>query len=168
MKTNEFLITVLRFILLILVQVILLNNINLMGYVNPYIYLIFIILYPFDSSRELLIFLSFLLGITIDIFDNSGGIHAAASVFTAYIRPVVLKYSFGISYEYDAIKLERSSFAEKFSYIASLVFIHHLVLFLLEAFSFRHMVLVLKSVLFSGLFTLVVIFGTLTLFKRSK
>ena len=67
-----------RFIILVLIQVLVLININFLGYINPYIYILFIILFPIKNNRLLFIFLSFLLGLTVDLFLDSGGVHAAA------------------------------------------------------------------------------------------
>ena len=67
-----------RFIVLVLTQVLILNHINLFGYVNPYLYILFIILYPLTGNKSLLIALGFILGLTMDMFGDSGGIHAAA------------------------------------------------------------------------------------------
>ena len=69
------------------------NHINFLGYINPYVLRsIFILFFPVKNNTcYLFIGISFLLGLTIDIFSDSGGIHAAASVFIAYIRPSVFK-----------------------------------------------------------------------------
>ncbi len=166
MQNNETLLNIWRFIALIILQVLLLNNINLAGYINPYIYILFILLFPLDGNKGLLIFLSFLLGLSVDIFEDSGGVHAAACVVIAYIRPWVLKYSFGVSYEYNSVKLDKAAPTERFTYLASLIFLHHLVMFILEIFSFNHIQLLLKSTLFSGVFTLVLIYATLILFSK--
>lgn len=166
MQSKEILINCARFILLVFLQVFLLNNINLLGYINPYLYILFILLYPSSGNQTLLIFLSFLLGLSVDIFEDSGGVHAAACAFVAYIRPVVLKYSFGISYEYNSVKLEKAAPTERFIYVASIIFIHNFVMFALEIFSFEHIMLLLKSTLFSGIFTLVLIIGSLILFNK--
>lgn len=166
MPNNEIIINIGRFIILVFVQVFLLNNINLGGYINPYIYILFILLYPLNGNKSLLIFLSFLLGLSIDIFEDSGGVHAAACAFIAYIRPVVLKYSFGISYEYNSVNLKKAVPVERFTYIASMAILHHFVMFTLEIFSFHHLFLLLKSTLFSALFTVILIFGSLTIFSK--
>lgn len=168
MSNTDILINIVRFVLLVFLQVLLLNNVNLAGYINPYIYILFIILYPLDGSKGLLIFLSFLLGLSIDIFEDSGGVHAAACAFIAYIRPVVLKYSFGVSYEYNSIKINKADPMERLTYIASLVFMHHFVMFSLEIFSVNHILLLLKSTLFSGLFTIILIVCTMILFNRKS
>lgn len=166
MKSSDIFINIVRFIVLVFIQVLILNNINLAGYINPYLYIIFILLYPLDGNKGLLIFLSFLLGLSIDIFEDSGGVHAAACAFIAYIRPVVLKYSFGVSYEYNSVKIKTADAMERFTYIASLVFMHHFVMFALEIFSVDHILLLLKSTLFSGIFTIILIVSTLILFNR--
>lgn len=166
MKNSEILNNLLRFVALVLIQVLLLNNINFLGYINPYVYILFIILFPLDGNKSLLIFLSFLLGLSIDIFEDSGGVHAAACTFIAYIRPVALKYSFGVSYEYNSVKINKADFLERIIYIASLVFMHHLILFILEIFNFNHILLILKSTLFSGIFSIIIILCTLVLFNR--
>jgi len=168
METNLILKITARFVLLILIQVFLLNNINLMGYINPYLYVLFIILYPVTGNKTTLIILSFLLGLSIDIFENSGGVHAAASVCIAYIRSGILRYSFGLSYEHNNIKLSRATPAEKITYIGSMILIHHLILFLLEVFNFNHILLVLKSTLFSGIFSFILIYSSIVLFSRKE
>ncbi|MCW5518711.1 rod shape-determining protein MreD [Aureitalea sp. L0-47] len=166
MWNNEALVNAVRFIVLVLVQVILLNNINLFGYVNPYLYVLFIIVYPFSGNKSLLIGLAFVLGLSIDIFSDSGGIHAAACSFLAYVRPAFLKVSFGVSYEYNMVKISTAAIGERLTYISLMVFTHHLILFSLEIFNFNHILLILKSTLFSGIFSVVLIFCTILLFSR--
>ena len=155
-----------RFIVLLLLQVLLLNNINFLGYINPYLYVLFIILFPFSGSQTLLIFLSFLLGWGVDIFEDSGGINAAACLVAAFIRPALLRFSFGVSYDYQTIKFSSTQPGARISYVVILVLIHHFVLFLLEFFNFAHFLLLLKKTFFSALFTIILVFLTLALFKR--
>ena len=166
MQNNAIFINVLRFIGLLLLQVLVLNNINFLGYINPYLYILFIIVFPFTGNKSLLIGLSFLLGLSIDFFSDSGGVHAAASVFIAYLRPFLLKFSFGVSYEYNAIKLSKVTFNERFIYVALMVILHHLILFSLEIFSVSRILLILKSTLFSGIFSILLVLCSLVLFSR--
>jgi len=167
MLRNDFFINTMRFVILVLIQVLLLNHINFLGYINPNLYILFILLFPLKGNKSLLIFLSFLLGLTIDIFEDSGGIHAAACLFIGFIRPVVLKFSFGVSYEYNMIKIHRSELNKRLIYVTLMVFIHHFILFSLETFNLNHILLVLKYTLFSGIFSIVLILGTITLFSRN-
>lgn len=168
MQNNQFFINTIRFIVLLLLQVVLLNNINFLGYINPYLYIVFILIYPFTGNKSLLIFLAFLLGLSIDIFSDSGGIHAAACAFIAYIRPAILKFSFGVSYEYNTIKISKAPMGERITYIAIMVLVHHLILFSLEIFNFSHILLILKSTLFSGIFSVILITCTVLLFSRKN
>ncbi len=169
MLNNIFFINTVRFLVLVLSQILLLNHVDFLGYINPYIYILFIIVYPITGNKSSLIFISFLLGLIIDVFSDTGGIHAGAAVFIAYLRPLILKYSFGVSYEYNTVKVSNAEFGQRLLYVASMVFIHHLVLFLLEIFSVNHILLILKSTLFSGIFSTILILSAITIFsKKSK
>lgn len=168
MPNNDIVINIFRFIIVLILQIFLLNNINFLGYVNPYLYILFILLYPLNGNKGLLIFLSFLLGLTVDIFGDSGGVHAAASVFIAYMRPLILKFSFGISYEYNAINIQKADIGERVVYFSAMILLHHFILFLLEIFSINHILLILKSTLFSGIFTLILILCTTVLFSKKS
>ncbi|WP_066224083.1 rod shape-determining protein MreD [Formosa haliotis] len=158
-----------KFLLLVLVQVVILNHINFLGYINPYLYILFIVLYPIKNDRIVFLLLSFLLGILVDIFSDSGGIHAAACVTIAYIRPLVLKWSFGTVYEHQTIKFNNVDFGSKLMYISILTVVHHLILFLLEVFNFSEILLTLQKTLFSSIFTILLcIIVTIIFSKRTK
>ncbi len=155
-----------RFIVLVLVQVLILNQINFLGSINPYLYVIFICLFQVNNNRMVFLFLSFLLGLTIDVFSDSGGVHAAASVTIAFIRPVVLKFCFGSVYEHQTIKFKNVDFGAKIFYFIIMVLIHHLILFLFEIFNLSEILLILKKTLFSGIFTILLCVVTSIIFSR--
>lgn len=158
-----------RFILLVLVQVVVLNNINFMGYINPYLYILFILLYPISNNRALFIFLSFLLGLSIDLFLDSGGVHAAACVTIAYIRPVFLKFSFGMMYDHQTIKISSSELGQRLTYFSLMTLVHHVILFCLEVFSASKILLILKKSLFSSIFTIILcVLITILLSRKPK
>lgn len=159
---------IVRFIVLVLAQALVLNNINFLGYINPYIYILFIILFPIKNNRMLFIFLSFLLGLCVDLFLDSGGVHAAACVTIAFIRPLVLKFSFGMIYEHQTIKFNNTEFGQRLSYFAILTFIHHLLLFSLEIFNTSKILLILTKTLFSGIFTIVLCLLITVLFSQKR
>lgn len=156
----------LRFILFLFVQVLICNNINFLGFINPYIYIVFILVYPVYENRLPFLFISFLLGVCIDIFSDSGGVNAAASVTLAYIRPVLLKNVYGVQYEHQNLKLKNSEFGNLVIYITLATLIHHLVLFQLEIFNLYKIGLVLKNTLTSTIFTFIVSTSIILLFNK--
>nr|WP_321222178.1 rod shape-determining protein MreD [uncultured Psychroserpens sp.] len=147
--------SIIRFLVLILVQVLIFNNINFMGTINPYPYILFILLFPINNNRTLFIFLSFMLGLFVDIFSNSGGVHAAACVTIAFIRPPVLKFAFGMVYEHQTIKFHNTEFGNRIIYFTILILIHHFIMFLLEIFNISNILLILQKTLFSSIFTII-------------
>lgn len=167
-QNNETFINSVRFIVLVLVQVLLLNHVNLFGYVNPYIYPLFVLAFPLSGNKTLLIFLGFLLGLSIDVFENSGGVHAAATTAIAWMRPVVLKYSFGISYEHNTLKISQAPMAKQIVYVLSMLLIHHFILYSLEVFSMDQISLILRSTVLSALFSTVLCCCILILFSRTS
>lgn len=165
---SALLLNIFRFIMLLTIQVVIFNNMNFLGYISPFPYILYIILYPVNSNRTGLIVSSFLLGILMDMFCNSGGIHAAACLVLAYYRPYIFKFSFGLSYEYQTIKLNDSLTPERFSFILVSVVLHHIVLFLLEAFQFKFILDVLLRTLFSSIFTIITSIIIIYLIKPNK
>ena len=156
-----------RFMALILVQVTVLNHINFLGHLNPYIYIIFILLAPININKSLFLLISFILGLTIDMFGDSGGVHAAACTVIAFFRPIALRTVFGLSYEFQTVKLSNVGFGERLAYVTIMVLTHHIILFSLEIFNFSHILLIIQKTLFSSLFTIVITMLVLVLFRRS-
>lgn len=166
--TNDFFINTGRFVFLVLLQVVLLNHINFLGYINPYFYIMFILILPVSLPNWQVILLGFLLGLSIDLFGDSGGMHAAASLVIAYLRPKLLRASYGISYDYQTVKFYDTSMKERLVFVSSMVLIHHLVLFNLIFFNFSHLILILKNTLYSSIFTIFLIMTAATLFQKVK
>jgi hypothetical protein len=141
---------------------------NFLGYISPFPYILFIILYPVNGNKSGLLIASFLLGLIMDMFSNSGGIHTTACLVLAYFRPFIFKFSFGLSYEYQTIKLNDVLTPERFSFILLSVVIHHLILFILEAFQFSFILDVLLRTLLSTVFTLILCIIIIYLIKPNK
>ncbi|HBS52438.1 MAG TPA: rod shape-determining protein MreD [Flavobacterium sp.] len=157
-----------RFIILLSLQVIVFNNINLFGFISPFPYILFIILYPVNGNKSGLLVASFLLGIILDMFSNSGGIHTTACLFLAYFRPSIFKFAFGVSYEYQTIKLNDTLTPERFSFLLVAVVLHHLVLFIFEAFQFSLVWDILIRTLLSSIVTLIICIIIIYLIKPNK
>lgn len=161
-------VNIFRFLLLLAVQIVIFNNMNFLGYISPYPYILFIILYPVNSNKFGFLLASFLLGFTMDLFSNSGGIHTAACLILAYYRPYLFKFSFGLSYEYQTVKLNDVITPERFSFILFSVLIHHFVLFILEAFQFSFILDVLIRTVLSTIFTIILCIIIIYLIKPNR
>ncbi len=146
------------FVVLVLVQVLILNQVHFGGYINPFIYILFIMLLPLHTPRYLLLISGFLLGLSVDVFSNSLGMHTAATVFIAFIRPFVIR---SISNreedrnEYPGLK--QNSFTWFLLYTIIMVFSHHFVFFYLEFFTFTHFLTTFLRVVFSSFFSVLTI-----------
>lgn len=163
-----------RFIVLLIAQILIFNNIDLFGFINPFPYILFIILYPSENSKPIFYIASFMLGLVVDMFENSGGIHAASSLILAFFRPSVLKFSFGISYQYHNLNIIKKVTKDLFrslevmGYIVISVVIHHIVLFGLEFFRFNFVWEILYRTLLTTITTLLACILILFLIKPSK
>jgi len=82
---------IIRFILFILVQVFVLHQVpSLHKFITPYLYYLFIIWLPFSMGRSALMLLAFVFGLSLDYFLKTPGLHAAACVLVAYVRPFLI------------------------------------------------------------------------------
>lgn len=160
----------LRFILLIPIQVFVLDRINLGGFVNPYFYILFILMLPFETPGWLLLLLSFLMGFMIDLLSGTPGLNTASSTLVAFARPVVIK-SLSSSREYEKgiqPSVHDLGFRWFISYALILTFIHHFLLFQLEVFRFSGFWFCLQRSIYSTLFTLVLLLLSQLLFSPKK
>jgi len=154
-------------ILLLFFQVFVLNNINFLGYINPYLYVLFVFVFPVNKNRFPLLFLAFLYGLLVDLFSDSGGIHAFSLLFVAYIRILFIKAVFQKSdTDLSIFKLKSEPFGKVFNYVVILTVIHHFILFSLANFSFQNFSGVLLNTLFSSVFTLILYFFGTFIFSR--
>ena len=167
---NEILRNIFRFAVLVLTQVLIIKNIELGRFINPFIYVLFIIVLPFETPKWLLLVSAFVLGISIDAFYDTAGMHAAACVLMAYIRPAILKlFSPRDGYESGTQPtIQYLGIPWFLSYSAILVVTHHLFLFFLEIFRFSEFFSTLLRVIASAIFTLLLVVVSQYLFNRKK
>lgn len=161
---------VFRFSILVLLQVIVLNHIQWSGYINPYIYILFILLLPPETPRAFQLVLGFITGITIDMFSDTGGLHAAATVALAFARPSVLRLLAPRDGYESEVQLSPYSLGLRWfiTYTLLLTFLHHCVLFYLEIFRFSEFFITLFKVLLNtGVSVLLMLMGQY-LFSRSS
>lgn len=151
---------ILRFILLVLIQVLFLNNLQVLSFCIPYIYVLFLLSLPVSCPRWLDLVLGFVLGICIDVFSNTLGLHAFACVLLAYFRFFAIKLFIS---EEDRIT-DTPSFSSfgvmpYIKYVGMLVCIHHFALFSLEAFTFTHWWFTLLRIVVSSVVSIGIIIG---------
>jgi len=162
---------VVRFILLVFLQIVIVNNIDLSTYVNPYIYVVIILSLPYNTKPWLVLVISFLLGMTMDTFSSMPGPHIAATVLMGYLRRFYLIFS---TNKDDLSTNIVPNFNSKgpigyMVYALIMVFSHHFLLFFLEAFSFNQFLSTLSRIFFSTLFTVLLIgLGQLLFYKVAK
>jgi len=153
---------VIMFVVLVLIQVLILNNIQFSGLINPYIYILFILLLPFTIPGYLLLGLSFLIGLSVDIFSNTPGLHAGASVLLGFVRPGLARLitSREIIEKGNMPGMRQIGFASFLKYVTMAVLIHHLFLFYAESFSFGGFFETLLRTILSSIFSIVIIISS--------
>jgi hypothetical protein len=136
------------FLLFVVLQLVLFRNLTLFGYAFAFPYLAFLLLLPVQTSALFSIILGFVLGITVDIFYDTLGIHAAASVLMAYFRSGWLRL-IAPSGGYETVSvpsIQATNFPWFLSYSIPLLFVHHVALFFIEAGGFVYFWISLKKI----------------------
>ena len=163
---------IVRFILFILVQVFVLNQIPPLHHlINPYIYFLFILWLPFKIGRKTLMFLALATGLALDYFTKTPGLHAAPCILIAYLRPFLINLLItqeGTEANYEEPSIKSMGFAAYFMYVSVLTLIHHAFLFLLEALQFAGILYFLEKTLLSVAISLFLILITELLFVRKQ
>ena len=156
------------FVSLVLIQILILNQVQLGGFINPYIYILFIILLPLNTPRYLVLLLGFVMGITIDTFMNSLGIHTAACVFIAYLRPFIVRLISNREEDRSEYPgLHQNKLIWFLSYVSIMVILHHTVLFYIEVFTFSGFFQTLYHVVISSLFSIfIIVLSQFIIFRR--
>ncbi len=156
MSINIFIRYIGKFVFFVLLQVILLNKIQISSLgITPYVYVLFILLLPFETPGWLILIFGFVTGLSVDAFDDTGGAHAAATVFIAFIRPTLLNaFSPREGYEYGkSPRIFHYGFNWFLKYLLTLLFIHHLVFFFIEVFSFSNFFMTIFRVILTLVFS---------------
>lgn len=168
--TTEIAKNIARFILLVLLQVLIIQNINLTGYMILLPYVLFVLILPFETNKLLVLFSAFFLGVCIDYFYDSSGLHASACTIMGFARHYVLKYiaprdgyDVGVKPTIEDMGLEWY-----LRYAGTLVLTHHFFLFYLEIFRFSEFFHTLLRVILSSIGTLGLIYLIQFLFFTSR
>ena len=163
---------IIRFILFILVQVFVLDQIRLHQMVTPYLYFLFILWLPFNINRSALLVVAFLLGFSIDSFRHTPGFHAAACVLIAYIRPFLINILIpqeGADTNYNEPSVQSlGGLLAYMVYAGVLALIHNIWLFILESWQFGDLGYFFIKTLLSTAICLLLILITELIFPRKQ
>ena len=160
-----------RYLFLVLLQVLVLNHIQWSGFINPYVYILFILLLPYETPKWLLLVSALCIGLTIDMFNNTSGMHAAATVMLAFARPRILQLIAPRDGYESETKLTSHAMGLKWfiTYVSISVLLHHMVYFYIEVFRFSEFFFTFFKAIFNSIITiLLIILGQFIFSKRSK
>jgi rod shape-determining protein MreD len=142
-------------LVLVLLQLLVFNNIQFSGFVNPYVYIMIILILPAGIPSWLLLVVSFFTGLIIDLFSGSPGMHTSATLLAGFARPYVLRliaprdgYELG-----SELSIQAYGFRWYFTFTVVIVLIHHITLFYIEVFRLADFFRTLLRVILSSAFT---------------
>jgi len=164
---------IVRFALFILVQVFVLHQVPpLHRFITPYLYFLFIIWLPFNMGRSALMIISFVFGLTLDYFLKTPGLHAAACVLVAYVRPFLINMLIrqeGDEQNYASPSITSMGWAPYFTLVFILTLLHHGYLVFLEWMQFGTFFFFLGKVLATtGVSMFLILITELLFFRKEK
>jgi len=171
---GDFIKNIIRFMLLVFIQILVLNQIEiggaLNGYFNAYLYILFILMLPVNINKLLLLVICFLTGLTIDVFSGTAGMHSSACLFIGLIRPSFLNIIAPREGYETTLRLTMQGMGGRtfLVYASVTTLVHHLVLFLIEAFNFLNFFDILLHVLTCSILTITLIVLSQILSQRGR
>ncbi len=170
MSNNPLIKNLLHFAFLLLLQVLVIDHIHISSAVTPYIYILAIILLPFNTPKWILLSSAFVLGFFVDMFSGTMGLHIAATVLIAFVRPTLLRLiSLGRDFDNDATPNMKELGMDWFiSYVSVMILLHHSTLFFLDIFRFNELGTTFLRILYSSLATFVLIVLSQLLFASRQ
>ncbi|MFM2226495.1 MAG: hypothetical protein RJA07_2697 [Bacteroidota bacterium] len=166
---NTYVKLVLRFVFYLLFQVLVLNNIELNGLMNPYYYPLFVLLLPLSFPNWLCLLLAFIMGAGVGSFTNTMGLHSMALVIMAFARTYIIQVIFpqANADEMEEFSISRAGFINFALYTFLLIFIHHFVFFIAEVWSFSRFYLTISKIFLSSILsTLLIILGEYLFWRK--
>jgi len=160
------LILLISFFSLVFFQIFVFNNMNIFGFVNPIIYIVFLVIYNFDSDQTLFILICFLLGFSIDFFSQSGGAHTIATLTMSFLRPILIRNSYGVTSEIPVSFHTDARRINKYTFLSLLFILHHLIYFSIIFFDWTAIHLILKNTFLTFMFSLTLSIMVLNLYRK--
>ena len=166
---NQIPVNLFRLLLLLMAQILIFSHINFSSFINPYIFPLFVLLLPFETPSWLLMFIGFGAGLTLDFFLGSVGMHAAACLLVAYLRPFLINV---ITPKGTEFEISPNVYAQGITwfvvYLGFTMFIYLTFYFLVEAATFLNFFLLLIKIFLSVLVSVTFMLIFLFLFSSKK
>jgi hypothetical protein len=156
---NAWLKYALNFILVVLIQGLVVKNIEVNEYFNPMLYPIMILMLPFEMNVLLAMTISLLLGVSVDAFSDTFGLHTSSALLIAYLRQTILRYiKPRDGYDSSLLPtLHDMGIVWFMFYSGILLFLHHIWFFSFEILRFDLILLILLKTIFSLFFSLILV-----------
>lgn len=133
---NNYLKLILQFILLVLAQILIFNQISILSYAVPLLYIYFILKLPVNFNQNLVLLLAFVLGFCVDSFSTTYGVNTSATVLAAFLRPYIQKIFFSVEdMETIVPSVSKLGVGIFYKYATCIVLVHHSAVFLIEYMS---------------------------------
>jgi hypothetical protein len=155
---NKFFNHITRFVLLVLVQVFILNQLEIGWGILIMVYPLFIFLLPYELNLSATLLISFVMGICIDALSNTFGLHTSALLLFAYMRPLIFsrfasQEDYEMNKEANIYTLGTTWFVLTFG---TLLLLHHLWFFLFEVANFGEFTYILSKTILSSIVSFLV------------
>jgi len=168
-----------NFIVIMMVQLFILNDIVIKSSITlmgipvfiPLIYPLILLLLPVNMPHWLTMLLGFMVGITMDLFSNTPGVHASACVVLGYVRPYLLNLFFqqNIKELGDTVPtLFRMGFRSFLLYILFALVIHHCYYYIIQIWSFKNILLIVYKTILSTLLSIILIILSQLIFAKKE
>ena len=147
----------LSWVFILILQVFIFSRLDIFGFINPFIYIFFLITFDFNIKNAYFLIIAFIYGLVLDLLLQTSAIHAISCLFVSYFRPYILQLTFGRSYKLLYFSFYETRIDRRVIYITTLSLLHHFIIFSFEYFSFAHAFIIFRNTLFTLPFTVIII-----------
>ena len=153
------------FFVLIILQFLVFSNIDFFGFINPFVYLLFLVRYRLDSNQSIFILNSFALGFFVDLILGTAGAHTIATLTVAYLRPLIVGFSFGINADVPYAMIKGTRISNQLTYLGLIIFLHALIYYSISYFSWLAFFQIMKNAFLTSVLTFILIWLILGFYK---
>ncbi len=153
------------FFVLIILQFLVFSNIDFFGFINPFVYLLFLVRYRLDGNQSIFILNSFALGFFVDLILGTAGAHTIATLTVAYLRPLIVGFSFGINADVPYAMIKGTRISNQLTYLGLIIFLHALIYYSISYFSWLAFFQIMKNAFLTSVLTFILIWLILGFYK---